>query len=212
MMKNFEAGFADIADNWHTDHSKDQPQSPIHGAYVAVARHTLAEIHRTTDDARIHSLTPAQRGGIEHGVKTIMRYYSHAISSASDQHIPYDEAVAYLLQPRSTESLQKIATQPNAVARHLEGMLCIGQDSVPTLEVPESYIYKWHSNGLTHPGLDYYIDQHRAAYELKENTPIDPMAICRAQKVHQLAPIAMSLLHICIKDESLFAASYSKKV
>lgn len=208
-MRSFGHEFTTAAANWSGDESLETTAA-LHIPYVGAAEHTLQEIYQASVDKRITDLSDGQKGGIEHGTKVIMRYLDHAISAAAEQEVEYSDAIGYLQSEAAMLPLADIASQPNAVARHLEGMLCLGQDATCTLEVPEAYIYKWQSGRLSHPGLSYSLGQFRASYEEQENKDIDPAKICRAQKAHQLAPISFALLDICIKDPRLFSATYAQ--
>lgn len=212
MFKAFSGSVERVAATWTTLADKDRPDylPKLHTHYVAAGECAMRETYQLSDDARVTQLTPRQRGGIEHGAKVIMRYYDHAIASAARQKVPLLTAIDHLESGAGFSSLREVAHQPNRVAKHIEGFLCVAQDSVSSFELPEDAVYKWDQGVLMHPSLQSRISADRADYKLSENTDIDPAKICRAEKAHQLGPIAASLLVICIKDPQLFASTYEQ--
>lgn len=212
MFKAFSQGLEKVADNWTTLSGGDQlgrlPKQ--HARYVRAGEQAMGETYEISDDLRISQLTLRQRGAIEHGAKVIMRYYDHAVASAARQQVPLSVAVDYLASNEGFSTLQQVSRQPNTVAMHIEGFLCIAQDSVSTLELSEDAVYKWDQGALTHPPLQERIYADRLGYEYSENIDIDPAIMCRAEKAHQLGPIAASLLVICAKDPRLFSSTYEQ--
>ncbi len=212
MFKAFSQSLEKVAENWTTLSDDNRPDylPKQHAQYVLAGTHAMQQTYQICDDSRVSQLAPHQRGAIEHGAKVIMRYYDHAVTSAARQQVPLPAAIDYLASDEGFGTLRQVSRQPNRVALHLEGFLCIAQDSVSTFELSEDAVYKWDRGVLTHPPLQERIYADRLGYEYSENIDIDPATMCRAEKAHQLGPIAASLLVICAKDPQLFSSTYEQ--
>lgn len=212
MFEAFSQSLEKVAANWTTlsDENKPDYHPRLHAQYVYAGEQAMRETYELSDDSRISQLTDRQKGAIAHGAKVIMRYYDHAVASAARQEIPLPVAIDHLASNNGFDTLQQVAHQPNRIALRLEGFLCIAQDGVSSFEMPEDTVYKWDQGALTHPPLQDRIYVERFNYESSENIDIDPTKMCRAEKAHQLGPIAASLLVICTKDPQLFLNSYEQ--